>query len=84
MSQYADDTTLYIKQKHEYLAECLDTLEKFAQIYGLRINVEKTKIIQIGGLRDSRMKSYNNKELIWTSEFESLGITFKVNGNEHG
>ena len=52
MSQYADDTTLYIKQKHEYLAECLDTLEKFAQISGLRINVEKTKIIQIGGLRD--------------------------------
>ena len=32
------------------------------------------------GLRDNRMKSYNNKELIWTSEFESLGITFKVNG----
>ena len=28
VSQYADDTTLYIKQKHEYLAECLDTLEK--------------------------------------------------------
>ena len=26
------------------------------------------------------MKSYNNKELIWSLEFESLGITFKVNG----
>ena len=48
--------------------------------HGLRINVEKTKNIQIGGLRDNRMKSYNNKELIWTSEFESLGITFRVNG----
>ena len=42
VSQYADDTTLYIKQKREYLAECLDTLEKFAQISGLWINVEKT------------------------------------------
>ena len=52
MSQYADDTTLYIKQKHEYLAECLDTSDKFAQISGLGIHVEKTKIIQIGGLRD--------------------------------
>ena len=36
--------------------------------------------MQIGGLRDNRMKSYNSKELIWTSEFGSLGITFK--GNE--
>ena len=69
MSLYADDTTLYVKQKHEYLAECLDTLEKFAQFSGLRINVEKTRNIQIWGLRDNRMKSYNNKELIWTSEF---------------
>ena len=79
MSQYADDTTLYIKQKHEYLTECLDTLEKFAHISGLMINLEKTKTIQVGGLRDNRMKLYNNKELIWASEFESLGITFKVN-----
>ena len=66
VSQYADDTTLglFIKQKREYLAECLDTIEKFAQISGLRINVEKTKIIHIGGLRDNKMKSYNSKELI--------------------
>ena len=41
--------------------------------------MEKTKVVQIGGLRDNRMKSYNDKELIWTSEFESLGITFKIN-----
>ena len=40
----------------------------------------KKKIIQIGGLKDNRIKSYNNKELIWASELESLGITFKVNG----
>ena len=31
-----------------------------------------------GLLRDNRMKSYYDKELIWASEFESLGITFKV------
>ena len=49
MSQYADDITLYIKQQHEYLAECLDTLEKFAQISGLKIYVKKTKNIQVGG-----------------------------------
>ena len=82
VSKYADDTTLYIKQKYEYLDECLDTLDEFEQISGLRINVEKTKIIQIWGLRDNRIKSYNNKEIMWTSEFESLGITFKVNGRK--
>ena len=42
MSQYADDTTLYIKQKHEYLAECLGTLEDFAKISGLKLKLEKT------------------------------------------
>ena len=42
--------------------------------------MEKNKTIQIEGLRDNRRKSYNGKELIWTSEFESLGITFQLNG----
>ena len=32
VSKYADDTTLYIKQRYEYLAKCLDTLDEFEQI----------------------------------------------------
>ena len=44
--------------------------------------MEKTKIIQTWGLRDNRIKSYNNKELMWTSEFESLRITLKMNGGK--
>ena len=43
VSQYADNTTLYIKQKYEYLAECVYTLEKFAQNSRLRIIVKKNK-----------------------------------------
>ena len=53
---------------------------KICTHFWIEDNMEKPKIIQIGGLRTNRMKSYNNKELIWTSEFKSLGITFKVNG----
>ena len=53
-------------------------LGEFCSNFGSTDKCGKKQIIQIGGLRDNGMKSYYDKELIWASEFESLGITFKV------
>ena len=49
MSQYADDTTLYIKPNEDSIRNCMITLKEYESISGLKINEEKTKVIQIGG-----------------------------------
>ena len=53
-------------------------LHKFYQISGLKINVEKTKAIKFGEVRDSRVTLCNDMDLIWTNEFVSLGILYNI------
>ena len=45
----------------------------------MRINKEKTKVIKIGGWRDSGIELCKDLKLDSTSEFISLGISYKVN-----
>ena len=48
-SQYADDTTLFLKYNEQNIRNCMRTLKEFEQISGLKVNTEKTKVIKIGG-----------------------------------
>ena len=77
-SLYADDTRLYLAAQERSLGLALITLQEFKQILGLKINIEKTKIINIGVWGDSRSIFHKEKNLIWTTEFTSLGITFNT------
>ena len=43
ISQYADDTQLFLNGSENSLREALDVLQKFYEMSGLKINVEKNK-----------------------------------------
>ena len=78
ISLYADDTTLYLAANEKNLMAALSALQEFEKISGLKINIEKTKIIKIGVWGDSRINFCKGKNLIWTTEFTSLGILFNI------
>ena len=56
----------------------VNTLQEFKHISGLKINIEKTKIIKIGVWGDRRSIFCKEKKLIWTTDFTSLGLTFNT------
>ena len=78
ISQFADDTTLFMQFTENNLRTCMRILEEFHSISGLKINIEKTKAVKFGVLRDSRMTICEDLDLIWTQEFTSLGIDYNV------
>ena len=50
ISQYADDTTLFIAYEEKSFRECMQVLNEFPEISGLQIIVEKNKVFQNWGL----------------------------------
>ena len=78
ISQFADDTTLFIKYNDRNLRLCMDILEEFYLSSGLKINVDKTKVVKFGRNRDSSDILCQDLKLIWTSSFTSLGISYDV------
>ena len=48
ITQYADDTTLFLDGSQSSLTAALNTLELFGSFSGLRMNTKKTKVIWIG------------------------------------
>ena len=79
LTQFADDTTLFLDGTKESLQASLNTLEIFGSLSGLKMNSEKTKITWIGRKRFSKEKLSVNIPLNWgTSEFDLLGIYFNV------
>ena len=58
-------------------------LEEFHQISGLKINVDKTKVIKFEADRDSRNILCPDLKLIWTNKFTSLGIYYNIDQLEN-
>ena len=83
LSQYADDTTLFIKHNEKCIRCCMETLLEFQSISGLKVNTEKTKVIQIGVIRDNRMRTCEDLKLIWSQKFTSLGINYDIENMEN-
>ena len=79
LSQYADDTTLFLKGDKHSLEIVMDILRWFNKLSGLGINRDKTKVIKIGALRDRRMSWEGKFGLEWTHSFVVLGIHYDVN-----
>ena len=77
ISQYADDTTLILDGSKTSLETCLRVLKLYADISGLCINMEKTKLIWIGSQKNSEVKFCEEFNLCWdNSEFTVLGVKF--------
>ena len=51
ISQYADDTTLFLDGRKTTFQACLETLDRFSKISGLKISNSKTEILWIGALK---------------------------------
>ena len=83
ISQFADDTTLFILNSERNLRLCMNILEDFHRISGLKINVDKTKVVKFGGDRDSSDNLCPDLNLIWTNNFTSLGINYDVTDLEN-
>ena len=75
IGQYADDTSLYLKDSERVLSLALDALMWFYTISGLKINIKKTKVIRIGKIRETYRRYCKENDLEWVTEFVSLGIS---------
>ena len=79
LSQYADDTTIYLGGDKESLCGVMRILEWFRKVSGLAINKDKTSVIKIGALRGRSVSWEGKFRLKWTAEFDVLGIKYNIN-----
>ena len=79
LTQFADDTTIFLNRSKESLQAILNVLETFGSISGLKMNTEKTKLIWIGSKKHCKEKLNVSSKLHWgDSEFNLLGIEFSI------
>ena len=76
ISQFADDTNMFILNNERNLRLCMNILEEFHLISGLKINMDKTKVVKFGRDRDSSDNICPDLNLLWTNKFTSLGIEY--------
>ena len=83
LSQYADDTQIFLDGSELSLRETLNTLNQFYNMSGLKINVEKTRAIWIGALSNSHTRLCRDFNLDWNQgSFKVLGVNFSCNVND--
>ena len=83
MTQFADDTTLFLDGSTNSLLAALNTIELFGTLSGLKMNTSKTKVVWIGRKKHSREKINVSHNLEWgIHQFRLLGIHFSTNLDE--
>jgi hypothetical protein len=79
ISQYADDTTLLLDGSERSLVNAIKVLKFYAEISGLKVNVDKTTAIWIGSLKGQENDICPQLGIQWEKEkFKLLGITFQL------
>ena len=78
LSQYADDTSVFLKASERNLRNSLKILNWFYLKSGLKINIHKTKVIRIGPIRETDRRFCRENNLNWVSSFTALGISYDV------
>ena len=80
ISQFADDTSLFLDGSESSLNSTLDMLHEFSLYSGLNINYEKTNLIWIGSMKYSTRSIKTKYKLTWgATTFKVLGIMFDIN-----
>ena len=75
ITQFADDTGLYLEFNHESLEATINTLTHIEQSTGLKVSYEKTNIYRVGSLKGSNAQLYTQKSFSWTDDdIEMLGV----------
>lgn len=79
ISQFADDTSIFLDGSSQSLNSTLEELDRFAHISGLKINYDKTQLIWIGSKKHSADTIKTKWKLLWGGcKFKVLGINFNV------
>ena len=77
LSQYADDTQIFLDGSESSLRSTLHILRIFYEISGLKINTEKTKALWIGSMSRSNIKLCHEYNLDWDQgPIKILGVIF--------
>ena len=79
VSQYADDTTMLLREDLQTITNIVRVLKWFKSVSGLDINKEKTKVVKLGALRDSNIPWQGKFGFNWSNKFEILGIHYNMN-----
>ena len=75
ISQFANDTALFLMYTESCINATLDTLALVECNTGLKISYEKTTIYRIGSLKNSNAECYTTKQIKWSDgDIELLGI----------
>ena len=80
ISQYADDTILFLDSSEQSLIGATEELSKFSAQSGLKLNWEKTSCLTLGDFNATR--HYTNSllnKIRWVNEIKILGIYFQRN-----
>lgn len=79
ISQYADDTSLFLDGSEKSFRECIKILEEFSKMSGLKLNKTKTKIIWFGCPRPPETQYLPEYQFHWNpNSFRVLGVDFSV------
>ena len=77
LSQYADDTQLFLDGSELSLHSALSILKKYYYMSGLNINLEKTRAVWIGSMCKSSKTMCKNFNLDWEQKpIKILGVVF--------
>ena len=75
LSQFADDTALFLEFDAISLEKMLEIFKNIEANTGLKISYDKTVIYRIGSIQNTEVKLYTQKNLNWTNEsFKLLEI----------
>ena len=65
LSQFADDTNIYLKGNSTNIDNVMQTLTKAEQNLDLKVNYEKSTLYRIGSLTDTDAELYTQKQYAW-------------------
>ena len=75
ISQFADDTDLYLPYDQKIINRVLDILSDVETHLGLLVSYEKTTLYRIGSIANTDAKCYTNRKVRWESDtINTLGI----------
>ena len=78
ISQFADDTTLFLTYDITTVEETIKTLTHVEANTGLVISYEKTTVYRVGSIRESDVKFITAKQMAWSSgDIEMLGVVIR-------
>ena len=80
ISLLADDSTCFIDGSEKSLKSLFDTIDKFSESSGCKLNIAKSEAIWIGSKKGSHLFPFTEKGLKWNKfNFKTLGVHFSLN-----